>query len=224
MSAVQHGSWSSAHQRAATTDLLLLRHGETPLTPERRFSGTGSGDPGLSDVGRRQAEQAARSAVLRAAGLTQVVTSPLRRCRETAQVVADALDLPVEVDDDLREMDFGAWEGSTFAEVEQRHPADLAAWKRSAQVAPTGSRETFADLLQRMTGVAGRLARTYPGTGVLAVTHVTPVKALVAHALGAPPTCFFTMELSPAALTRITCTGAEAVLRCFNDTSHLHRG
>lgn len=221
MSTVQHGSWSSAHQHAATTNLFFLRHGETPLTPQRRFSGTGSGDPGLSDIGRGQAEQAAHSTALRSAGLTRVVTSPLRRCRETAEVIADALKLPLEVDDDLREMNFGVWEGLTFAEVEQQYPGDLAAWKQSADVAPTGSSETFANLLQRMTRVAESLTSTYPDTSVLAVTHVTPVKALVAHALSAPPSCFFTMELSPAALTRITYTGAEAVLRSFNDTSHL---
>lgn len=221
MSGVQHGSWSSAHQRSATTNLLLLRHGETPLTPERRFSGTGSGDPGLSDVGRRQAEQAAQSPLLLTAGITQILTSPLRRCRETAAIVAAALDLPVEVEDDLREMDFGDWEGSTFAEVEQRHPADLTAWKQSADVAPTGSSETFTGLLHRVAAVAQRMTSTYPDTTVLAVTHVTPVKAFVAHALGAPPMSFFSMELSPAAHTRITYTQTEPMLRSFNDTSHL---
>ena len=221
MSTVRHGSWSSAHQRASTTNLVLLRHGETPLTPERRFSGTGSGDPGLSDIGRRQAEQAAGSALIQGADLTQILTSPLRRCRETAEIVARALDLPVEVEDDLGEMDFGDWEGSTFAEVEQRHSADLAAWKSSADVAPTGSTETFTDLLQRITSAARRIAAAHPDTGVLAITHVTPIKAFVAGALNAPALAFFTMELSPAALTRITYTGSEPMLRTFNDTSHL---
>ena len=221
MSAVRHGSWSSAHQRAATTDVLLLRHGETPLTPERRFSGTGSGDPGLSGIGRRQAEQAARSTLLQSAALTQIVTSPLRRCRETAAIVAATLGLPVEVDDDLREMDFGDWEGLTFAEAEQRHPADLAGWKQSADAAPTGSTETFTDLLHRIAGVAQRIAGAHPDTAVLAVSHVTPIKAFVAQAVSAPATSFFTMELSPAALTRITYTGTEPMLRLFNVTSHL---
>ncbi|WP_090594737.1 histidine phosphatase family protein [Auraticoccus monumenti] len=214
-------SWSSAHQQDPTTDLLLLRHGETPLTPERRFSGTGSSDPGLSEVGLRQAQQAARSAVVRLAGPTVVLTSPLRRCRETADVVAAALGVTVEVLEDLREMDFGEWEGHTFAEVRQRHPDDLAAWKRSADVAPTGSRESFTELLHRVGDVARNLSRAHPGATVLAVTHVTPVKAFVAHALDAPATSFFAMELSPAALTRISYTGEEAVLRSFNDTSHL---
>ena len=190
------------------------------MTPERRFSGTGT-DPGLSDIGRRQAQQAASSALLRAAGPSRILTSPLRRCRETANIVATALGLPVEVDEDLREMDFGDWEGCTFAEVEQRYPADLAAWKHSSEVAPTGSSESFADLLHRVAGAARRITTRSVSSTVLAVTHVTPVKALVAHALGAPPPSLFAMELSPAALTRITYTGSEAVLRCFNDTSHL---
>lgn len=221
MNAVRPSSWSSAARREPTTDLLLLRHGETPLTPERRFSGTGSDDPGLSDVGRSQAEQAARSDLLAAAGLTAILTSPLRRCRETADIVSAALGLPVEVDDELREMDFGRWEGLTFAEVEQRHPVDLAAWKASGDAAPTGSTETFAALLSRVTAAARRIASSHPDAAVLAVSHVTPIKAFVAHALSAPPRAFFTMELSPAALSRVTYTGTEAVLRSFNDTSHL---
>ena len=118
-------------------------------------------------------------------------------------------------------MDFGDWEGCTFAEVEQRYPADLAAWKQSSEVAPTGSSESFADLLDRVAGAARRITTRSGSSTVLAVTHVTPVKALVAHALGAPPASLFAMELSPAALTRITYAGSEAVLRCFNDTSHL---
>ncbi len=221
MNAVRHSSWSSAHHRAPTTDLLLLRHGETPLTPQRRFSGTGSDDPGLSDIGRSQAEQAAHSDLLAGAGLTTILTSPLRRCRETADIVSAALDLPVEVDGDLREMDFGQWEGLTFAEVEQRHPIDLAAWRTSADAAPTGSSETFAGLLRRIAAAGDRISSSHPDAAVLVVSHVTPIKAFTAHALSAPPTAFFAMELSPAALCRITYAGTDAVLRSFNDTSHL---
>ncbi len=215
------GSWSSARQGGATTHLLLLRHGETALTPERRFSGIGSGDPALSAVGWRQAEQAARAEALHAASPVRVLTSPLRRCRETADVLAEGLGLPVEVDEDLREMDFGVWEGLTFAEVEQRHAADLAAWRRSADAAPTGSSETFADLQRRIAAAAARMTRSFPDAAVVAVTHVTPVKAFVARALGAPPSSFFSMELSPAALTRVAFCGAEALLHSFNDTAHL---
>ena len=217
----QRGSWSSARPGAATTDLVLLRHGDTRLTPERRFSGTGSGDPGLSAAGREQVARAARGSLLRSTPFTAIVSSPLRRCRETAALVATELRLPVEVESDLREADFGDWEGLTFAEVERRHPVDLAAWQRSADVAPTGSAETFSDVLRRVSDVADRLALAHAGSAVLAVAHVTPIKAFVVHALGAPAMAFFKMELSSAALTRITCTGPDWLLRSFNDTSHL---
>jgi broad specificity phosphatase PhoE len=221
MTGPRHGSWSSARPGAPTTDLVLLRHGDTRLTPARRFSGTGSGDPGLSPVGREQAELAARGALLRSTPFAAVVSSPLRRARETAALVAGELQLPVEVESDLREADFGDWEGLTFAEVERRHPDDLAAWQRSADVAPTGSAETFRDVLRRVAALADRLTAAHAGAAVLAVTHVTPIKAFVADALGAPPMAFFKMELSSAAATRITCTGRDRLLRSFNDTSHL---
>jgi ribonuclease H / adenosylcobalamin/alpha-ribazole phosphatase len=217
----RHGSWSSARPGARTTEVVLLRHGDTRLTPERRFSGTGSGDPGLSPDGRDQAGRAARGAVLRSTAFATVLCSPLRRCRETAAIVAAELGLPVAVEDDLREADFGAWEGLTFAEVERRHPVDLAAWQRSADVAPTGSTESFRDVFDRVAGALERLRSGYPGGAVLAVTHVTPIKAFVAHALGAPPMAFFSMELSSAAVCRISYTGEDRLLRSFNDTSHL---
>lgn len=221
MTEPRSGSWSSARPGALTTDIVLLRHGDTTLTPERRFSGTGSGDPGLSAVGREQVQRAARGALLRSTPFTAIVSSPLRRCQETAALLAAELRLPVEVESDLREADFGDWEGLTFAEVERRHPMDLAAWQRSAEVAPTGSSETFGDVLRRVADLGDRLAVAYAGSAVLAVTHVTPTKAFVAHALGASAMAFFKMELSSAALTRVSCTGPDWLLRSFNDTSHL---
>jgi probable phosphoglycerate mutase len=217
----RHGSWSSGRPGELTTEVVLLRHGDTRLTPERRFSGTGSADPGLSPVGREQAQRAARGALLRSTAFAAVLSSPLRRCRETAAVVAAELDLPVTVEGDLREADFGAWEGFTFAEVEGRHPADLGSWQRSADAAPTGSSESFRDVLERVAALAGRLRTGYPGAAVLAVTHVTPMKAFVAHALGASPMAFFAMELSSAAVCRISYTGGKPLLHAFNDTSHL---
>ncbi|CAA9328935.1 MAG: FIG006762: Phosphoglycerate mutase family [uncultured Friedmanniella sp.] len=221
MTEPQRGSWSSARPGAATTDIVLLRHGDTRLTPERRFSGTGSGDPGLSATGGEQIRRAARGALLRSTPFAAVVSSPLRRCQETAALLAAELQLPVKVEVDLREADFGDWEGLTLAEVERAHPLDLAAWQRSADVAPTGSSETFGDVLRRVGDLADRLAVTHAGSAVLAVSHVTPIKAFVAHALGASAMALFKMELSSAALTRITCTGPDWLLRSFNDTSHL---
>ncbi|MEV4739823.1 bifunctional RNase H/acid phosphatase [Streptomyces sp. NPDC049555] len=213
--------WAAPADLGAPTTFVLLRHGETALTPEKRFSGSGGSDPALSPAGRRQAEAAA--AALAARGTIQaIVTSPLRRCRETAEAVAGRLGLDVRVEDGLREADFGAWEGLTFGEVRERFPEDLDAWLASAKAAPTGGGESFAAVARRVAVTRDRLIARYAGRTVLLVTHVTPVKTLVRLALGAPPESAFRMELSAASLSAVAYyADGNASLRLLNDTSHL---
>ena len=222
MTEVPGRGWSSASGAAETADVLLLRHGATRLTPQKRFSGVGSGSLALSADGHDQAQRAAQ-VDLGARG-TVWSRSSARRCAAARRRPRSSLpssDLPVRVEPDLREMDFGKWEGLTYAEVENAHPNDLAEWKQSAAVAPTGSSETFTEVFDRMATFAERLATRYAGESVLAVTHVTPIKALVAQALDAPASALFRMELSSASYSRIAYTGSEASVRLFNATSHL---
>ncbi|WP_030022784.1 bifunctional RNase H/acid phosphatase [Streptomyces monomycini] len=211
--------WAPADLGAPTT-LVLLRHGETALTPQKRFSGSGGSDPELSEAGHRQAEAVA--AALAARGTVQaVVSSPLKRCRQTAETVAARLGLDVRVDEGLRETDFGAWEGLTFAEVQERHPEDLAAWLGSAKAAPTGG-ESFASVARRVALSRDKLLARYAGRTVLLVTHVTPVKTLVRLALGAPPEALFRMELSAASLSAVAYyADGNASVRLLNETAHL---
>ena len=116
----------------APATFVLLRHGETPLTPQKRFSGSGGSDPGLSKAGRTQAQRVAEALAVRAT-VQDVVSSPLARCRETAGIVAERLGLDVCIEDGLRETGFGAWEGLTFGEVRERYPDDLNEWLASAE-------------------------------------------------------------------------------------------
>jgi len=213
--------WSSSRDEVHTADVVLLRHGDTRLTPQRRFSGVGSADPGLSAIGRDQARQAAGSAVLQGRPFEEILTSPMARCQETAQIIAASLGVSVRIDPSLLEMDFGLWEELTFDEVQQLYPEDLQRWKESAWASPTGSSDTFVAVLDRMRTAAQVFATRYAGASVVAVTHVTPIKALVADALQAPPSALFRMELSSACFSRITYTDGEACLRLLNDTSHL---
>ncbi|MDT0323060.1 histidine phosphatase family protein [Streptomyces millisiae] len=216
--AVAAPGWGRA--AGVATTFLLLRHGETPLTPQKRFSGTG-GDPELSETGHRQAEAAAR-ALAEAGGVEAVVSSPLARCLQTAELVARRLDLPVRTDDALRETDFGAWEGLTFAEVQQRHPADLAAWLRDPDARPTDGGESFTAVARRVAAARDRIIARHAGRTVLVVSHVTPIKSLLRLALDAPPIAMFRMELSAAALSEVAYyPDGNASVRRFNDTGHL---
>ncbi|MFI9150384.1 histidine phosphatase family protein [Streptomyces sp. NPDC053367] len=203
------------------TTLVLLRHGETPLTPERRFSGSGGSDPGLSPAGHRQA-RAAADALARRGDIEAIVTSPMRRCLQTARSAAARLGLSLQVERDLREADFGAWEGLTFAEVRERHPEDLGAWFASPESPPSGGGETMGQVARRVTAVRDGLVARYAGRTVLVVSHVGPLRTLVRLALKAPPHSLFRMEVAAASLSAVTYdVDGTATVRALNDTHHL---
>ncbi|MFE9168191.1 bifunctional RNase H/acid phosphatase [Streptomyces kebangsaanensis] len=218
--AVASPGWGPADLGAPAT-FVLLRHGETPLTPQKRFSGSGGTDPSLSGVGLEQAERAA-AALARRGTIQAVVSSPLTRTRQTATVVATRLGLDVIVEEGLRETHFGAWEGLTFGEVGERYPDDLNAWLASPHAEPTGGGESFATTATRIAATRDKLVAAHAGRTVLLVTHVTPIKTFVQLALGAPPESLFRMELSAASLSAVAYyADGNASVRLFNDTSHL---
>ena len=211
---------AAAADLGTPTTLLLLRHGRTPLTAAKRFSGSSGADPALDEEGRQQAEAAA-AALYSRVDLAAVISSPLRRTRETAQAVADGLGIVVEVDADFRECAFGEWDGLTFPEVQQGWPQELAAWLHDPELAPPGG-ESLARVSARVGQARERLQAAHPGATVLVVTHVTPIKMVVRAALGAPLTAVYRMELAPASLTTVSWwSDGAASLRGFNDVAHL---
>ncbi|MGH8868962.1 MAG: bifunctional RNase H/acid phosphatase [Actinomycetes bacterium] len=202
------------------TTFLLLRHGETPYSVEKRFSGVGS-DPSLTERGRAQAQAAGRAMARH--GVDVVLSSALRRARETADAVGAALGLDVEVDDGWRETDFGLWDGYTFAEIQARWPDELGAWLGSTSVGPPEG-ESFDAVTRRVRTARDRALARYAGRTVLVATHVTPVKTMVRLALAAPPGALYRMELATAALSTVAWyADGNASLRAFNDTAHLAR-
>ncbi|MDX2678523.1 bifunctional RNase H/acid phosphatase [Streptomyces soliscabiei] len=220
-SAAPSVGWGAAPDLGAPATFVLLRHGETPLTPQKRFSGSGGTNPSLSDVGREQAERAA-AALARRGTIQHILASPLARTRETAGAVAARLGLEVTVEDGLIETDFGAWEGLTFGEVRERYPDDLNAWLADPEAEPTGGGESFAATATRIAATRDKLVAAYAGRTVLLVTHVTPIKTFVRLALGAPPESLFRMELSAASLSAVAYyADGNASVRLLNDTSHL---
>ncbi|MEU2419594.1 bifunctional RNase H/acid phosphatase [Streptomyces sp. NPDC007851] len=213
--------WSAAPDLGAPATFVLLRHGETPLTPQKRFSGSGGTDPALSDIGQDQARRVGE-ALARRGTIEAILASPLTRTRQTAAAVADRLGLDVTVDEGLKETDFGAWEGLTFGEVRERYPDDLTAWLADPEAHPTGGGESFAETATRIAATRDRLVAAYAGRTVLLVTHVTPIKTFVRLALGAPAKSLFRMELSAASLSAVAYyADGNASVRLFNDTSHL---
>ena len=204
--------------RGAPTRFLLLRHGQTELSTQRRYSGRGN--PALTDVGRRQAEAAARYLAQRG-GIAAVITSPLQRAYDTAAKAAKALGLDVTVDDDLIETDFGAWEGLTFGEAAERDPELHRTWLRDTSITPPDG-ESFDSVLDRVQRVRNRVTAEHAGETVLVVSHVTPIKTLLRLALDAGPGILYRLHLDLASLSiaEFYPDGASSV-RLVNETSYL---
>src|ERR1022692_3441584 len=193
------------------TVTLLLRHGQTPLSVQKRYAG--ASDVPLTETGVDQAAAAAKR--LASAGIGAIVSSPLQRAVRTAEEVASVTGVPVVTDEGFRETDFGAWEGLTFVEVRESWLADPAVAR------PGGG--SFNEVNTRVTEALHRVRASQARQNVLIVSHVTPIKTLVAAALLAPPTALYRMHLDVAALCEIDWyADGPAVLRSFNDTAHLH--
>jgi ribonuclease H / adenosylcobalamin/alpha-ribazole phosphatase len=202
------------------TRFILIRHGQTALTAEGRYSGRG--DVPLSERGETQAMQTARR-VASLAPVAAVFSSPLSRCTRTAALIAEQLDPPpdVTVEPDLIECDFGQWEGLTFAEVRQKDPAGLNAWLRSTSVPPAGG-ESFEHVAGRVRRAMGRLRSSWPGQTIVLVSHVSPIKLILRDALAAGDALLHRLYLDPAGISIVDAypDGGVAV-RGVNETGHL---
>ncbi len=183
------------------TTLILLRHGETRATVEKRFSGAGGSDPGLTSTGVAQVQAAAEMLKLRDE-IAAIVVSPLRRTRESAAIVADALGLEVSVEDGFRESGFGEWDELTFDEVRERWPDELEAWLADPGVAPHGG-ESAREVARRVEHAKDATVARFAGRTIVVVTHVTPITTLVRLALDAPEHAVWRMRLQPASMTEI---------------------
>ncbi|GAA3223217.1 bifunctional RNase H/acid phosphatase [Dactylosporangium siamense] len=200
--------------------MVLVRHGETPYTIEKRYSGRS--DIPLSESGRDQAARAAGRVRALAPDLAVAVSSPLRRCLETAAALGTVFGgLETVVEPDLVECDFGEWDGMTFAEVRAAYPNELDRWLASPLVAPPGG-ESMQQVTIRVRRALRRLQQQYAGQQIAVVSHVTPIKSLLRDALAAGDTFMYRLYLDPAGVSVVDSwpDGGVAV-RTVNDTSHL---
>ncbi len=176
--------------------LLLLRHGATAPNSERRF--IGSTDHSLSSLGRRQLARTARW--LRRYNPERCFCSPMRRCLETAGAVLAGSRLQPEILPDLREIDFGAWEGKTFEEIQAASPAGIPRWAKFDPAFCFPGGERLADFRSRVKRAAEQISST-PQASVVVVTHGGVIRLLICHFLGLHLRKYVLFEPGPGSLT-----------------------
>lgn len=208
--------WTGATGRP--TRIVLARHGQTPLSVDRRYSG--QGDPELTEVGISQAERTARR-LAATPGLSAVVSSPLRRCLGTAERVAEAAGVPMVVDPDFIETDFGRWEGLTFTEAAEQDPDVHSRWLGDTAVSPPGG-ESFAIVRARVERGLRRIVEEHPGGVVAVISHVTPIKLAIRAGLNANEDMLFRLHLDLASVSEVRFySDGPTSVHLVNDTSHL---
>ncbi len=203
----------------STTRLILVRHGETMANRGMRY--VGSRDDALTEHGRVQAEQLAEA--LSALPVAAVYSSPRQRAYQTALPIAARHQIEVQILDDLRESDFGSWEGLSRAEVMERSTQDaehLLAWESDTALAPPEG-ESLDAMYRRVSAAIARLSEAHPGQTLVLVSHVGPTKAVLCAALGAPISMAFRIFLDPATISVVDWKRPYPVVRLVNSHSHL---
>lgn len=197
--------------------MLAIRHGETAWNVETRIQG--QLDIGLNDNGRWQAQRLAE--VLGREELSAVYSSDLSRAFDTAAIAAEQLGLPVEIDEGLRERNFGSFQGLTFKEIETRWPEQSERWrKRDPAFAPPGG-ESLVDFYERCVGAAQRIATARPSQAIALVAHGGVLdclyRAATRQTLQAPRTWLVTN----ASINRLLHSEQGFSLVGWADSSHL---
>ncbi len=194
--------WTPA--KGKPTTLVLVRHGVTDHTLGKLFSGgLGSANPPLNDEGRAQARATGEWLAPLSGTFDALISSPVRRTRQTAEILAQFFDLEIEEEHGVAEMEFGTWDGMSFTQVHEQWPDEISSWLGDLESAPHGG-ESFRAVEKRVLEGRDRMVASYEGSTVVVVSHVTPIKTLVAEALGAPLEAVYRMELAPASVTVIS--------------------
>ncbi|MEK6647896.1 MAG: histidine phosphatase family protein [Actinomycetota bacterium] len=204
----------------APTMIYFVRHGETILTPDRKFSGSGEPNPPLTDEGQAQAVAVAAEV----AKLTPevLIASPLLRTTQTAQAIAAAVDLPIIFDEVWFECSFGAWDGMSVDEVRQAYPKEYQAWLSSSAYAPPQG-ESYDALGWRIDEALNDLVALYPGQRIVVVTHNGPIKQAIRLAIGGSPESIFHIDVAPCSISAISIWPSDSLraLRAANERGHL---
>ncbi|CAB5239938.1 unannotated protein [freshwater metagenome] len=202
------------------TMIYLVRHGETILTPDRKFSGGFPNDPELTTVGLEQA--AAVGQEIAKLNPDVLISSPMKRATQTAQAISQSTHLPIIFDDIWVELSFGHWDGLTTEEVRENFGDEYEKWLCSTAFAMKDG-ESHNSLAARVEAGLDHIVDTYPGQKVVIVSHNMVARHAIRIAVGAPIESVFHIDVKPASFTSISVWPSDGLraLRSVSESGHL---
>lgn len=182
-----------------STNIIFIRHGSTDFPEDQVYKGNEG--PQLNREGQLLAERLGDW--LKGEDIIAVFVSPSRRTIETATPIVKSLNLEYKITDELKERDFGIWEGLTFGEIENQYPEGLKKWKEDPiSYTPEGG-ESIIDLQKRVSNVVQAVIQEYKGKKVVIVAHMGPIRVAVSQALQIPLINYRHLQIHPCSATRI---------------------
>lgn len=201
------------------TEIIIIRHGETEWNQTGRFQG--HSDVPLSETGRAQAEALGRNLALD--HVDAIYASDLIRAMETAAPIAARFGLTVTSDPLLRELNFGAWEGRSFSDVNAENPDAMKQFYNDPERADIPNSEPFPDFQKRVAGRVRAIAAEQRGKRVVIVSHGASIRILLTDILAMPIRSIWHISQLNTAVNKIRFEDdGFAVVTLMNDTSHLH--
>lgn len=187
-------------EKEKATRVIYVRHGETDF-PINRIYCDGKEDPSLNSVGQSQAKDAA--SYLANLNVDAIYASPCSRTDMTANIIAGHHNINIQFEDELVERNFGVWEGLYFEEIESQYPALYKEWKENQAAFKPESGESVYDMSERVSRAVERIIERHEEQTVIVVSHVGPIRALVAQALCMPIEAYRRVSIDPASMSII---------------------
>ena len=203
--------------KAITTRLFLVRHGQTAQSYDDAFCGTT--ETPLTAKGREQARYLSKR--LRHEPISVLYCSPQGRAQETAAPIAEALGVAIQTRNALREMDFGQWENRARTELAQKYPREMATWERGSWMTRPPDGETQQDVIARTIPCITELLSLHAGQTILIVSHKTTLRLLIGHVLNMSLPDSRSLKIDPGSISELSVTGDAVGLIRMNDTSYL---
>ena len=200
-----------------STTLILIRHGETPHNRDKRYQG--HRDTPLTKKGKRQTRKIALR--LRDEPLDAIYSSDLKRTRYLAEIINSYHSLKINILSELREINFGDWEGKTYNEIQREWKGLLSGWEKEPSKIKIPKGESIKDLAGRVRSTTKKIVSNYPDQRIAIVTHGGPIRIILMDALGRGADNWWKTITSNGGISIIEYRGKKAKVLLQNDTSHL---